>query len=99
MTELGGQKIGKSENRKGPHAKPPGFRPSQLPALTAIFDIGKTNKKFLLFNNAYEVVFEKSINLPETQDEDGDSCEDLQALTGWVKSTFEDAIKNPDFNI
>jgi len=66
---------------------------------TAIFDIGKTNKKFLLFNEAYEVVFEKSVTLPEIQDEDVEPCEDLNALSQWVKTTFDEVVKNPEFNI
>ena len=39
--------------------------------VVAIFDIGKTNKKVFLFNEHYQIVWEKSINLEETVDEDG----------------------------
>jgi len=67
--------------------------------VTAIFDIGKTNKKFLLFNEGYEVVFEKSVALPEMLDEDGDPCEDINALTNWIKTTFEEAVKDHEFTI
>jgi sugar (pentulose or hexulose) kinase len=65
----------------------------------AIFDIGKTNKKFLLFNKNYEVVFETSIHLNEIEDEDNEPCEDLVALTDWIKSTLKAAIENPEFKI
>ncbi|MFX7507197.1 hypothetical protein ABTJ37_23040, partial [Acinetobacter baumannii] len=51
----------------------------------AIFDIGKTNKKLFLFDEQYQVVFETSTTLPETVDEDGDACEDIAALTAWIK--------------
>lgn len=71
---------------------------SKIPVI-AIFDIGKTNKKFLLFNESYEVVFERSVQLGEIQDEDGEPCEDLSALTNWVKSTYDEASQNPEFNI
>ena len=43
----------------------------------AIFDVGKTNKKLLLFDAQYNVVYEQSDQLPETIDEDGDPCEDV----------------------
>ena len=42
-----------------------------------IFDVGKTNKKMLLFDQQYNVVFEENKKLKETKDEDGFSCEDV----------------------
>ncbi|MBO9154765.1 FGGY-family carbohydrate kinase [Chitinophaga sp. GCM10012297] len=50
----------------------------------AIFDIGKTNKKLFLFDEQYRIVFEESVRLEETTDEDGDACEDLQQLRRFV---------------
>jgi len=50
----------------------------------AIFDVGKTNKKLLLFDEQYKVVHEESVQLEEIRDEDGFPCEDLKALTNWV---------------
>src|SRR6187455_3246841 len=50
----------------------------------AIFDIGKTNKKLLLFDEQYKIVHEENAQLEETTDEDGFACEDLNALTKWV---------------
>jgi len=52
-----------------------------------IFDIGKTNKKALLFNEDYEVVYEENVQFPEILDEDGFPCEDVNALTEWVKTS------------
>ena len=51
----------------------------------AVFDIGKTNKKLFLFDEEYRVVYEKSEQLPETTDEDGDACEDIDELQAFVK--------------
>jgi sugar (pentulose or hexulose) kinase len=65
----------------------------------AIFDIGKTNKKCLVFDEHYQVVFEKTTSLPETIDEDGFPCEDLNLLTQWVKESLESLLNNPNFNI
>ncbi|RYY54530.1 MAG: carbohydrate kinase, partial [Chitinophagaceae bacterium] len=50
----------------------------------AVFDIGKTNKKLLLFNSRYEVVAEESTGFPEIKDEDGFPCEDIDRLTDWI---------------
>lgn len=50
----------------------------------AIFDIGKTNKKLFLFDERYRIVYEESVRLEETTDEDGDACEDLPQLRRFV---------------
>lgn len=60
-----------------------------------IFDIGKTNKKLLLYNEQYEVVYEKSVQIIEIQDEDGFQTEDIEALINWIKSSI-DQIKHHD---
>jgi len=58
----------------------------------AIFDIGKTNKKLFLFDEEYRVVFEKSERLPEIADEDGDACEDLDALIKFVHDALKEVL-------
>ncbi|MBX3252649.1 MAG: carbohydrate kinase [Chitinophagaceae bacterium] len=65
----------------------------------AIYDIGKTNKKVFLFNESYEIVYEKSSPFPEITDEDGDSCDDVTKLSGWVTQSFEELNKLGEFNI
>lgn len=57
-----------------------------------IFDIGKTNKKVFVLDESYKVIYEQSVQLEETIDEDGFPCEDVSALTLWVQSAFQDAI-------
>ncbi|MFT4017925.1 MAG: FGGY family carbohydrate kinase [Agriterribacter sp.] len=71
---------------------------NKIPVI-AIYDIGKTNKKVFLFNEDYEIVYEKSTNLTEISDDDGDICEDVQALTNWVKQSFEEIQQLKDFDI
>lgn len=53
-----------------------------------IFDIGKTNKKAFVFDEDYAILWEKSVLLEETADEDGDPCEDLPKLISWVKEVY-----------
>ncbi len=69
-----------------------------LPAI-AIFDIGKTNKKLLLFDEQYHIVYEESTRLLETTDEDGFPCEDINALTKWIREKFEALTLDPRFDI
>lgn len=64
-----------------------------------IFDVGKTNKKILLFDDEYKLVFEESVQFPEIKDEDGFPCEDINALTEWVKLSFEKMTSHPQFNV
>ncbi|WP_417941077.1 FGGY-family carbohydrate kinase [Flavobacterium sp. RS13.1] len=52
--------------------------------VVAIFDIGKTNKKVFLFDENYKIVWEKSVNLDETVDEDGFPCENIDVLKEWI---------------
>ncbi len=63
----------------------------------AIFDVGKTNKKLLLFNEKYEVVHEETSTMNEITDEDGFPCEDINALTGWLKDSFQAVLSNERF--
>ncbi|WP_234572581.1 FGGY-family carbohydrate kinase [Rhodohalobacter sp. 614A] len=64
--------------------------------VTAIFDIGKTNKKFLLFDEKYAVIEKHQTELEESTDDDGDSCEDLAKLTDWIKDQISEANKRYD---
>lgn len=66
---------------------------------TAIFDIGKTNKKFLLFNDQFEIVYELQVNFDEIADEDGEPCEDLKALTSWMLQTWKNIEQDQRFEI
>ena len=65
----------------------------------AIFDIGKTNKKAFLFNESYQIVWENSVNLPETVDEDGFPCEDIVALKDWFLGCWEQMKKQTEYNL
>lgn len=67
--------------------------------VSAIFDIGKTNKKFFLFNRDFQVVLEESRLLPESVDEDGESCEDLNTLLQWIMTTINNALQLNEYNI
>jgi glycerol kinase len=64
-----------------------------------IFDIGKTNKKLFLFDEGYQLVYEASTHLAEIQDEDGDDCENLNALTHWIQTAILSLKQNKAYDI
>jgi L-fuculokinase len=65
----------------------------------AIFDIGKTNKKVFLLDEGYHVVWEDSVVLGASTDEDGDPCEDLQLLAQWVYGNVAVLDNLKDFEV
>ena len=67
--------------------------------MIAILDIGKTNKKCFVFDADYRIVFEKTTQLPETADEDGDPCEDLGLLKNWVLESTREILADERFQI
>ncbi|MCO6475204.1 MAG: carbohydrate kinase [Phaeodactylibacter sp.] len=66
---------------------------------TAIFDIGKTNKKFFLFDEQFREVYRSYTRLEEDEDEDGFPCENLEQLADWMRATFREALARPEFDI
>ncbi|MEM7657426.1 MAG: FGGY family carbohydrate kinase [Bacteroidota bacterium] len=56
------------------------------PEYSLIFDLGRTNKKCFVFDKAWEVVDQAYAQLPWGEDEAGEACEDVQALSDWVKA-------------
>ncbi len=65
----------------------------------AIFDIGKTNKKFFLINEHYKIVLERTTIFEETTDDDGDPCEDVAKLKQWVELLLADILPLKKFEI
>lgn len=55
----------------------------------AVFEIGKTHKKILLFDQRYQIIKEEEVSLRETVDDDGEKGEDLEALTTWLRTTWQ----------
>ncbi len=64
-----------------------------------IFDVGKTNKKVLVFDEQYNLVFEEATQLEEIVDEDGLPCEDINALTNWVWQKFLEIFHQSAFTV
>jgi sugar (pentulose or hexulose) kinase len=71
---------------------------SAIPVI-AIFDVGKTNKKLFLFDEQYQLVFEKTARFTETKDEDGDPCENLENLRLSVFDSLREVFSMKEFRI
>lgn len=65
----------------------------------AIFDIGKTNKKILLFDFNFKIIYESQTNFEEVKDDEGENCEDLRGLINWMKQAWDELQKNDNFDI
>jgi sugar (pentulose or hexulose) kinase len=65
----------------------------------AILDVGKTNKKLLLFNEQYEVVHEQTARFAEITDEDGFPCENLDSLRASVHDSLRLVFRKRAFAI
>lgn len=64
-----------------------------------VFDIGKTNKKSIVFDEQYNILLEEVTSFEELHDEDGFPCDDLQKITAWMMSTAERLIADERFDI
>ncbi len=67
--------------------------------VNVVFDIGKTNKKFFLFDSDFQLIDQKQIELPLIEDEDGHPTENIALLRSWIRGTFHDALDNTSYEI
>ena len=65
----------------------------------AIFDIGKTNKKLLLFNEQFEIVHEEEKKFAETEDDDGFPCDDIAKIENWLKDSIYGLSKSNEYEL
>lgn len=68
-------------------------------SVIAIFDIGKTNKKLILFNDEFRVVSESEQKFPEILDDDGFECDDIEHIESWIKESLSTLIKSDKFDL
>jgi len=59
----------------------------------AIFDVGKTNKKFLLFNSELKLVHQEEKIFEEILDDDGFAGDDIAKIESWMQSCLSGIIK------
>jgi sugar (pentulose or hexulose) kinase len=69
-----------------------------LPVI-AVLDVGKTNKKFFLFDQQYHIVLERSVNVHEIDDEDGDPCDNIEGIKYLLFDFLDEALRHDEFVI
>jgi sugar (pentulose or hexulose) kinase len=67
--------------------------------IIAIFDIGKTNKKLLLFNTDLELVSEAEEKFPLIKDEDGFDCDNIDLIEKWIKKSIYNLVSSEEYNL
>lgn len=67
--------------------------------VTAIFDIGKTNKKFFLFDENFKEVYRDYSSFDLIEDEDAFPTDDLPAIEQWIKSTFKKILASKKYDV
>ncbi|WP_339651929.1 FGGY family carbohydrate kinase [uncultured Maribacter sp.] len=67
--------------------------------VTAVFDIGRTNKKFFLFDESFQEVHREYIRFDEIEDEDGYPTENLEAIEEWAKKVFDNMLNSSKYEI
>lgn len=54
-----------------------------------VFDIGKTNKKVLIFDHQLHILHEEEIIFEEILDDDGFAGDDIEKIEGWIFASCE----------
>lgn len=65
----------------------------------AVFDIGKTNKKVLLFDQSLKLVFQHEQKFKCCADEDGFECDDIDRITDWFKTELTTIIEAGEYDV
>jgi sugar (pentulose or hexulose) kinase len=65
----------------------------------AVFDIGKTNKKILLFNYELKLVSETEEKFSQTIDEDGFECDNIDLIEKWIKRSIINLVKSEIYDL
>lgn len=67
--------------------------------VAAIIDVGKTNKKLFLFDEAYRIVFERTAKFNEAVDEDGDPCDNIDSIRQSALDTVNELLADPQWEV
>ena len=67
--------------------------------LTLVFDIGKTNKKALLFDSNLKLVYQEETSFEETIDDDGFPCDDFDKIEQWLQNKIVSLVSDEKYNI
>ncbi len=72
---------------------------SSKKSVTAVFDIGRTNKKFFLFDNNLSIIKTRKTEFEEITDDDGYPSDDLNAIKRWVLEIAHDTLSDRSIDV
>jgi hypothetical protein len=65
----------------------------------AIFDIGKTNKKVLLFDYNLRLLLEEETRFEEKLDDDGFECDNIERIEEWLKENILRFVRSDKYDL
>jgi sugar (pentulose or hexulose) kinase len=65
----------------------------------AVFDVGKTNKKILLFDLDLNIISENEEKFPEITDDDGFECDDIDKIEKWIISSVRQLLASETYDL
>lgn len=65
----------------------------------AVFDVGKTNKKVILFDYNLKPLSELEEKFTETSDDDGFPCDDIGHIERWVRESVSKLIRSDKYDL
>lgn len=65
----------------------------------AIFDIGKTNKKMLVFSLELKLLTVEEEKFPEVLDDDGFECDDIDLIGKWVRDSIHRLVLSEKYEV
>jgi len=68
-------------------------------SVVAIFDIGKTNKKLLLFDNELNICYEEESSFTEIEDDDGFPCDDIEGIETWISDKCKKLVDHDAYTL
>ncbi|SET30536.1 Sugar (pentulose or hexulose) kinase [Draconibacterium orientale] len=73
--------------------------PAKMTEVIAVFDIGKTNKKILLFDSNFKVVKQHEEKFPVITDDDGFECDDIDLITSWIGKSLQEIVADIAYDL
>jgi sugar (pentulose or hexulose) kinase len=68
-------------------------------SVIAVYDIGKTNKKIILFNEEFKIVSEFEEKFEEVLDDDGFECDDIEHIEVWIKDSLNGLAQSDKYEL
>jgi sugar (pentulose or hexulose) kinase len=65
----------------------------------AVFDIGKTNKKLVIFDYNLRLVSEEEIRFPEKLDDDGFECDNIEMIEEWLVNSLKELAHSDKYDL